>query len=389
MTTKKTAPTFLKNIAAMLQKKDVVYADRYAPRRVSATHTDSRNNHIDKHYEELAALADEKLLRNFDVHLVGIVWDVESKPYHRLLRICSERVVKRGDNHPTLRPDFSVEAEHEAVVSSFLRRWTAPDPAMFDTLINVDVEDTPRRALDIVVSGLTEALSLPRPSEEEVVDALAAAEAYKTTTPYHPPAVRTGKDVRYFGLAPEIDLPRTVSTILSAHKEASAQVLFDHLRTVDRITASPHITLAHEKLVEAELLEAQDDKPGPYKTLWETCKLQAESPTSPLYDFEVTLLVWDDRCMAFALDHLHPKGDGPELVLPSEIAAALHVTVGTKNEEIAPYESRGVVKKAREAIASGASGSAGECEEVVEGGGKVRWVAVQGVKSEGRVRGMY
>jgi len=28
VTTKKTAPTFLKNIAGLLQKKDVVYADR-------------------------------------------------------------------------------------------------------------------------------------------------------------------------------------------------------------------------------------------------------------------------------------------------------------------------------------------------------------------------
>lgn len=358
-------------------------------RCVSVAEVDDRNNHIDKHYEELAALVDEKQLRNLDVHLIGIVWDVESKPYHRLLRICSERVVKRGDNHPTLRPDFSIEAEHEAVVSSFLRRWTAPDPAMFDKLINVDVEDTPRQALKIIVDGLVEALGLARPTESELVDALATAEAYKTTTPYHPPAVRTGKDVRYFGLAPEIDLLKTVSTILSTHLEASAQNLFDHLRAVDRITASPHITLAHEKLVEAEQLAAQDDEPGPFKTLWDTCKSQAESPTSPLYDFEVTLLVWDDRCMALALDHLHPKGDGPELVLPEEIAAALHVTVGTRSEDIAPFESRGVVRKAREAIAGGQSASAGECDEVVDGGGKVRWVDVQGVKSEGRVRGMY
>lgn len=328
-------------------------------------------------------------MRKFDVRMIGIVWDIESKPYHRLLRICSERVVKRGDNHPTLRPDFSVEAEHEAVVSSFLRRWTAPDPAMFDKLISVDVEDSPRQALDTIVDGLATALSLTRPSEQEVVDALAAAEAYKTTTPYHPPAVRTGKDIRYFGLAPEIDLPRTVSTILSAHTAASAQALFSHLQAVDRVTANPHITLAHEKLVEAEELASEDGQPGPFKTLWDTCKSQAESPTSPLYDFDVTLLVWDDRCMALALNHLHPKADGPELVLPKEIAAALHVTVGTKSEGIAPYESRGVVKKAREAIASGASESGGECDEVVEGGGKVRWVAVQGIKNEGRVRGMY
>jgi len=327
-------------------------------------------------------------LRKYDVHLIGIVWDIESKPYHRMLRVCSERVVKRGDNHQTLRPDLTVEAEHEAVVSSFLRRWTSPDPALFDKLITVQVEDTPREALDQIINGLIEPLNLDRPNEQAITDALAAAEAYKTSTPYHPPAQRSGKAIRYFGVAPEIDLPLTVSTILAKHNDSSAQALFDHLRTVDRVASSPHITLAHEKLVEAEKLE-NPEATGPYEELWNTCKSQAESPTSPLYEFEVTLLVWDDRCMALALDHLKPLADGPELVLPDEIAAALHVTVGTRSEDVAPYESRGVVKKAREAIAAGGDLAIGECDEVVEGGGKVRWVAVEGVKSEGRVRGMY
>jgi tRNA ligase len=79
VTAKKTAPTFLKNIAALLEKKDVVYADR--------------NNHLEKHYEELiempfnTKLGPGKTLKNFDVRFIAIKWNVDELPYHRVLRV--------------------------------------------------------------------------------------------------------------------------------------------------------------------------------------------------------------------------------------------------------------------------------------------------------------
>jgi tRNA ligase len=353
----------------------------------------SRNNHIDKHYNELRDLTlNDKSLKLFDVRLVGIVWDVESQPYHRLLRMCSERVVQRGDNHQTLRPDLTMEAEHEAVVGQFLRNWTAPDPQLFDDLISVQVEDTPRQALIKIVDGLVHDLGLIRPSQEDIDNALVAAKEYKVTTPYHAPAVRVGKAIRYFGVAPEINLPATVKTILSSHSDSSATTLFQHLRTVNRVTAKPHITLAHEKRVAAEKeAHPEDDTPGPLEFLWNTCKSLAESTSSSLYAFDITMLVWDDRVMALALDHIHPKeaGTGPDLVLPEEISLYLHVTVGTRDEETSAFESRDIVRIARQAIAAGAKGEKGEAAEAVEGGGKVRWLRVEGVSSEGRVRGMF
>lgn len=355
----------------------------------------SSNNHIDKHYSELANLENDKFLKNFDVRLIGVVWDVESRPYHRLLRICSERVVRRGDNHQTLRPDLTVEAEHEAVVGNFLRNWTAPDPALFDKLIGVDVEDTPREALDKIVGPLVSLLGVPLPSDQDITDALAAAMEYKVTTPYHAPAVRVGKAIRYFGVAPEIDLPRTVTTILEGCADDTARSLFEDIRKSDRITAKPHITLAHEKVVAAEreaagqAVDVASPDPGPLEKLWNTCKSQAESPSSAMYEFSITLLVWDERVMALALDRIHPKAseEGPELVLPETIALYLHVTVGTKSEDISAFESRGIIRVAREAITQGKR--SGEAGEAVEGGGAVRWVEVEGLKSEGRVRGMY
>ena len=368
----------------------MVYADRCAV-VLMFTSADSRNNHIDKHYIELRDLTlNDKSLKPFNVRLVGIVWDVEAQPYHRLLRICSERVVERGDNHQTLRPDLTIEAEHEAVVGQFLRNWTAPDPQLFDELISVQVEESPREVLVKIVDGLVAYLGLTRPSDADIDSALGKAADYKVTTPYHAPAVRAGKAIRYFGVAPEINLPATVETILSAHEAPSATTLFKHLKAVDRVTAKPHITLAHEKHV-AEERDSHPDKdtPGLFETLWNTCKSLAESTSTALYEFDVTLLVWDDRVMALALDHLHPKQAGPAIVLPEEVALYLHVTVGTRDEETLAFESRGIVRIAREAIAAGQDGEHGEAGPAVEGGGKVRWLRVQGVSSEGRVRGMF
>ncbi|WVF68898.1 hypothetical protein IAT40_003671 [Kwoniella sp. CBS 6097] len=393
VTTKKTAPTFIKNITALLQKENVVYADR--------------NNHIVKHYDELAAIASSKPMKDYDLHLVGIVWDIASQPYHRLLRICSERVVTRGDNHQTLRPDPTVDAEHEAVVGQFLRNFTSPDPAQFDELIQVKVADMPREALGAIVDGLVDVIGLKRPTDQEIDMALDAAAEYKPATPYHAIG-KVGKPIRYFGLAPEIDLAEVVETALAPLPKdeitSSARAFLEHLKERKRVTAKPHVTLSHEKNVQAEK-EAQGDgpsaAPGPQATLWETCKALAEAKYSTLYEYDLTHLVWDKRIMTLALANLRPTTNAnidkkdqvekgiPELesVLPADVRKFLHVTVGTRDEEIAPYESRGLMNVLREAIDRGEE--EGQRDEVAEGGGEVRWVKVGPIKGEGRVTGMY
>ena len=353
---------------------------------------ESRNNHIDKHYDELSKLASDKSMNKFNLRLIAVVWDVESQPYHRLLRICSERVVRRGDNHQTLRPDLTAEAEHEAVVGSFLRNWTTPDPALFDTIITVQVRDSSRECLGKIVDGLADSMEIPKPSDNDIDAALKAAQEYKVTTPYHAPAARVGKAIRYFGVAPEIDFQAVMISILSKHPEPAAQAFFDSLSRIDRITPKPHITLAHEKVVAAEKeIASSNSAPGPMQVLWDKCKSLAETGVSPIYEFDFTCLVWDDRVMTLGLDNLRPRpgssDDAPQLDVPDEIRLYLHVTVGTKAEEISAYESRGIVRVANEAMANG--GNIGNAAEVAEGGGEVRWIRLEDVTGQGRVRGMY
>ena len=392
VTTKKTAPTFLRNIASLLEKKDVVYADR--------------NNHLSKHYDELTAmpfdtkLGTGKTLKMYDVRFIGLLWNVDDLPYHRVLRVCSERVVKRGDNHQTLRPDPSIEAEHEAIVGNFLRAFTSPDPEDFEQIIRVGVEDDPMTVLKKSVDTLVDILGVPKPDDDALKAALDRANEYKTTTPYHAPA-RISKTVRYFGLAPEIDLPNLVSSLLESHPDESAQAFLQDLVSRSRITAKPHVTLSHEKNVQDEKDAATNFnpdsdasgtpvEPGPHQRCWNQCQALASdgSSTMAMYQYNITHLVWDDRVMSLIIDTLRPKNtETIQLEVPEDYAKHLHITVGTRSEEISAFESRGIVSAAREGIAAGQE--AGEADEVVEGGGKVRWFSIEGIKGEGRVKGMW
>ncbi|WVR06422.1 hypothetical protein IAU60_003453 [Kwoniella sp. DSM 27419] len=391
VTTKKTAPTFIKNITSLLQKQDIVYADR--------------NNHIVKHYDELAAIAESKQMKDYNLRLIGIAWDISSQPYHRLLRICSERVVDRGDNHQTLRPDLTVDAEHEAVVGQFLRNFTSPDPALFDQLLEVRVADTPREVLGKIIDGLVDVVGIARPTDADIVAALQAGSTYKPVTPYHAIG-RVGKATRYFGLAPEIDLAEVVGSALAPLPKndvtSSAHAFLEALKEKSRVTAKPHVTLSHEKNVQAEkeaLAAAEglesSTQPGPQSVLWDTCKALAEAKYSTLFEYDLTHLIWDDRIMTLALANMRPSSGVatdkgvPDLdsVLPEEVRSVLHVTVGTVSEEVAPYESRGLMRLLTENVASGRE--EGQADEVVEGGGQVKWVKIGPIKGEGRVRGMY
>lgn len=329
-----------------------------------------------------------KMLKEYDVRLVGIKWDVDELPYHRVLRVCSERVVKRGDNHQTLRPDSSIQAEHEAIVGQFLRSFASPDPDDFDRMITVSVLDDSLTVLRKVVDGLVDALGVVKPDDEALGAALQKAAEYKTTTPYHAPA-KISKTVRYFGLAPEINLVAMVSSALKASPDASAQTFLDDLRAKSRITPKPHVTLSHENNVQAEKEERGEiAQPGPHKVCWDQCKSSAEHSVPVMYTYNVTHLAWDDRVMTLIIDTLIPRDADATLVdVPEDYAKYLHITVGTRDGDIPAFESRGVVKVAREHIAKGQT--KGEALEAVEGGGAVRWISLSGVKGEGRIKGMW
>ncbi|ODN95239.1 hypothetical protein L198_04627 [Cryptococcus wingfieldii CBS 7118] len=403
VTTKRSAPAFIQSITSLLlsSPSNIVFADRC--------------NHIADHYRQLAAIASDRKLAKYDVRLIGVTWGLDEIPYYKVLRVLSDRIVARGDNHQTLRPDLSVEAEHEAIVGRFMRNYAPADPEIFETFIQLSVLDNARESLGKVIEGLEKIICLPKPSEEQVLAGIQAAEQYRVTTPYHP-APKLSKPTRFYSLQLEIDLWEFASRAITSlsHGQTSqngAKAFLDDLRRDQRITSRPHVTLSHETNVKAERLEggraAEDGTPletgqdaGLEETMWETCKTVLTSDYPTLYDYALSYLVWDDRMMAFMLDDLQPASasstertadDSHHIgkILPPTARRDLHVTVGTVSQEVNPFESRLLVRQLRDKMERGEEiGESGEGEQVADGGGKVRWLRIQGLRGQGRLRAM-
>jgi tRNA ligase len=293
------------------------------------------------------------------------------------LRLCSERVVGRGENHQTLRADLSERAEHESVVAKFIRNFTVPVEGTFSRMESMRVESDPQESVSRAVEYLVAVpgLKLDRPTPEAIREAVSAALGYTISTPPRDVA-KTAKPPRYYGIAPEIDLEALVRDALAAHPSASASEFFNSLVEKKRITPRPHITLVHEKTVEEE---AASGSAGSAAALWETCKSMQSAPRLPLFEFDMGLLIWDGRAMTLSVENLRTAAgyEAPELKINVDLRRSLHVTVGTAAEDIPAYESRALVWTVRGAIERG--------EKSAEG---VQWIEVGGLNGQGRIRGM-
>ena len=70
------------------------------------------------------------------VRLLALNWALD-KPPAMIHRICSDRIIGRGENHQTLRADVSAAKSHEGVIN------TTEDlvPDEMDAVIDMDVEE--------------------------------------------------------------------------------------------------------------------------------------------------------------------------------------------------------------------------------------------------------
>ncbi|KAJ9094637.1 hypothetical protein QFC19_007850 [Naganishia cerealis] len=385
---KKTAATFMKNIVELLKKNDVVYCDR--------------NNHLPKHHEELSDLAVNQSFEDHGVRRIALVWDIDSHPYNKALRITSERILLRGENHQSLRPDPADQMRHEAVIKMFMSDFVPPEGGLFDDTIKLGLENSLEQNLRIIADGLCAIMpQLHRPTDAEILKALEEAKSYK-------PSVKKelqGKETpppRYYGLSIELDLKQYVGDALASHSSATSDIKMDaeqflgHLVANGRIVARPHVTIVHEKTVQEESSAepAQSVTMGSAQRLWATCEALRKMPSPALFEFDLTALLFNDRVMTLVVDHVRPhqmtnlsikSSDGQEQdvvkedkqhlldvekALCQDLKEVLHVTVGTREEGIAPYEARGLVEAWR------------------RGDPGVKLVDLNGLSGIGRVMGM-
>jgi tRNA ligase len=227
----------------------------------------------------------------------------------------------------------------------FLKGTEPLDESEADATVEMDLGEDLEHSLARAINGIVDVLGLPRPDAERVGAALAKIRGY---TPANTANVKKSKTKaqsppRYFGLLAEIDLAETLGAHIS-RREGEGGPLGDFwgaLKRNKRIVHNPHVTIVHSKHL-PEML-----------TLWERCAALSALPAPPLFRVRLGHVVADERVMAVTVEELlvvDPEEDeGQEgsafvSMLDPEIRERLHITVGTKDASVPPFEAGTLVK---------------------------------------------
>ncbi|KAF7360654.1 tRNA ligase [Mycena venus] len=322
---KKPAPIFIKNVTDLLKKHDVVIADK--------------NNHLQQHRQALREATASFTPR---VRLLALNWALDAQPLAGVHRLCADRIQQRGANHQTLRPD-SAKA-YEDVLWTFLTKAEPLAPSEVDEVAEMELVDGLDEAVGRAVDACVRVLGLPPPTPATVETALARARGYepKAKRPDPPPGKNAKvKEPRYFALLPEVALEW------------------------GRVAKRPHVTLVHENALKASDRDADAPAIAEAQEFWARCKGLDEMSTGrpPLFRFRLGHVVWNERIMAVTVDgvELAEEADagqaGAAFVtqLPEEVRQRLHITVGTRDANVAAVEAKAMVETWRQAPTSAQS----------------------------------
>lgn len=323
-----------------------------------------RNNHLAQHRKEIRDIS-KKAHGGPPVKLLALNWGFQL-PLATVHRICADRILNRGENHQSLRGDET--KSHEEIIWQFIHSADELSENEVDRVIEMNLEDTPEEAVQRVVDEIVPLLGLEMPSKEQIQAACAEALTYSPTVKKD---MKTkAANPRYFGVLVKVDLPEIINEALETAKEEGVDIapllksFWTQLQQDKRVTNRPHITVVHK----AGLPEQKD--------LWERCQaLDAHSPPI-IFKFRLSEIVTDGEVMAITVEEVEaPEGEGQAFLteLPQEIRNVLHITVGTANDSIKPYNSKTLVERRR-------NGEFGEKDAVLP---------LRAVKAEGPVRGLF
>jgi tRNA ligase len=216
-----------------------------------------------------------------------------------------------------------------------------------DATIEMDIGEDLEHSLARAIDGVVRELGLPRPDAERVGAALAKVRGYmpaRTTSPKKPETKAKGTP-RYFGLLAETDLVEALEAHISRREEGEEggplREYWDALKKNKRITRQPHVTIVHSRGLPDKL------------TLWECCFALYALPTPPLFRARLGHVVADKRVMAVTVEEL--RVDDPEedegqkgstflSMLDPELRGRLHITVGTRDASVPPFEAVALVE---------------------------------------------
>lgn len=240
-----------------------------------------------------------------------------------------------------------------------------------DVVVDMDLEASQEQQLRTAIDACVRELGVARPSDEKIREALAVAAEYKpkTTKALESQSNKEkSKQPRYFGLLPELDIGKTLESIIP-NSDTSPKDFWAKLKQHDRVAKQPHITIVHKNLLPDQ------------QELWDACTRVQVTSTQPVFSFRLSHLLWNDRVMALVVDDAavstdHPDPDasgvGVLLKVPQNTREHLHITVGTASESIPPIEAKSLVQAWRD----------GKKE-------KIGVMPLSDIWAEGRLKGMF
>ncbi|KAH7105959.1 RNA ligase-domain-containing protein [Auriculariales sp. MPI-PUGE-AT-0066] len=331
---KKPAPVFLSNVVKAFNHYDVVFADK--------------NNHLLQHRGGL-----KSALANIHppVKLLGLNWAVANLPFSAVVRICSDRITARGENHQSLVPAAEVR-HHEDILMRFIKDAEPLGEDEVDTIIEMDFEEGLEESLARAIDGVCEVMALERPSQEKIGEALGLARSYQAKTRASPSKAvyeltskkdkNAKKSPRYYAFLPEVDFAAlTEQAVLKPDAPELFKDVWEHARKAadQLITDRPHVTIVHEKGL------GNVEEQG----VWDVCK---DLPSGATFRLTFERLVFNDRIIAAVETGLQAEDEDATAgtliaAIPERISRRFHVTVARRDRNVSPVEAKALVEKWR------------------------------------------
>ncbi|KAH9444787.1 hypothetical protein Pst134EB_025046 [Puccinia striiformis f. sp. tritici] len=356
ITTKKTGPAFIENVKGLLLEKagpGLVIADK--------------NNHLKTHRAALAELihklnegihvkkgkgkgSREAELVRMRVRLVAVTWDLESHPSGELQHLAGQRIIQRGANHQSLRPELTsggLEA-HDAILWRFLKTYEEFDPEinsedqdfrqMIELKFTASIEDSLKELcakLQAICPGILPAgIDL---DDQKIKQAVEFAKSFKPEVKKEMKIEPALQNPRYFGIKLTVNLCELGDKFLRKSMDdtlsptvGKGREMFDELVKNKRITPTPHLTLVHQN---------QTEESEEMKRLWDEYQKRVLQRKVNIRLKLGPKLIWNNRVMIVEARVLaESREDSMTDTLTEAGKTRYHVTIGTANESIRPVE---------------------------------------------------
>ncbi|KAF8754605.1 RNA ligase [Rhizoctonia solani] len=312
---KKTGPQFVKNVLELFRNHDVVFADR--------------NNHL-RHLRD-SLKYDFKGKYRDKGHIIALQWLVVT----------------------IINPCTQINKRVRGVISQFFNSFEEVEAEEVDDIIDMEYTDTLEQAVKRAISGISPILDLEIPDDKKINEACAIARSYTVKSTGAKKAAP--KPPRYFALVPDINVEKLIGNYFEEEDAPdSGAKMWSDLVSNKRVADRPHVTLIHVK-------EKQDSV-----SLWERCLALQKSAGEIEPTFRVTFnnIIWNNDVMALSVSRIEMHREFEDVhrqlaeevveTIPESITNRLHLTIGTRDDSINPFEAASMVADWKRGVNSSA-----------------------------------